>query len=147
MKSPVVHLTAQDTVARAAEVMRDEDVGFLAIVDSAKQVIGVITDRDLVVRLLAEHRPAETALSEVMTDEVLACAPDDDLRTAANRMARMRRARIVVLEDDGTLAGVVSLSDVVEHLEAASATWTVREVTQRAAPRVMGATGRASLPA
>lgn len=132
MKREPRRLTDLDTIRKAAQVMRDAGVGFLPIVDSAGRPVGVVTDRDLVVRALANDVLAEAAISTVMTDEVLAVHEGDDLRTAANRMARTHRARVVVLDDAGVLVGVLSLSDVIDHLEAASATWTMREVVQRA---------------
>lgn len=116
MRTDVRHLTAEDTLRTAAMVMRDTAVGFLPVVDSVSSVIGVITDRDLVVRGLANGRSPETAVSLVMTDEVVACMPDDDIRVAAARLARMKRSRVVVVDEHGALAGVISLSDVVEAL-------------------------------
>lgn len=131
MRTDVRHVTAMDTIRTAAEIMRDASVGFLPVVDSASQVIGVITDRDLVVRALADGRSPDTALSLLMTDEVVACVPDDDIRVAAARLARMKRSRVVVVDEDGTLAGVISLSDVVEALGGIAAIATVRDARSR----------------
>jgi len=127
MRTDVRHLIAEDSIRTAAEVMRDAGVGFLPVVDSASSVIGVITDRDLVVRALADGRSPETAVSVVMTDEVVACMPDDDIRVAAARLARMKRSRVVVVDERGTLAGVISLSDVVEALGGIAAIASARD--------------------
>lgn len=131
MRTDVRHLVAEDSIRTAAEVMRDAKVGFLPVVDSASQVIGVITDRDLVVRALADGRSPDTAVSLVMTDEVVACMPDDDIRVAAARLARMKRSRVVVVDERGALAGVISLSDVVEALGGIAAIATARDAKGR----------------
>lgn len=127
MRTDVRHLIAEDSIRTAAEVMRDAAVGFLPVVDSASSVIGVITDRDLVVRALADGRSSDTAVSVVMTDEVVACMPDDDIRVAAARLARMKRSRVVVVDERGALAGVISLSDVVEALGGIAAIAAARD--------------------
>jgi CBS domain-containing protein len=72
-------LEARGTVSNAAAKMRDANVGFLPIVDDAEQVVGVLTDRDLVVRVMAEGLSLETRAEEVMTADVISCRPDDDL--------------------------------------------------------------------
>jgi CBS domain-containing protein len=131
MKTKVQRLTDQDTIRRAAEVMRKGNVGFLPIVDSAKRVVGVITDRDLVIRAIAEGLSLDTALSVCMTDSVLGCATDDDVRVAAARMAETKRSRLVVLDEHGQLAGVISMSDLVDVLGGPTAAATAREIAHR----------------
>lgn len=135
MKTDVTHVTPEESARSAAALMRDEEIGFLPVVDSAKHVIGVVTDRDLVVRLLADGRDVETAVSEAMSDEVVAVMPDDDVRVAAARMATTQRGRIVVLDDQGALAGVISLSDVVGVLGGIDAAAMVHDVVHREAHR------------
>jgi CBS domain-containing protein len=131
MKSNPTALTAQDTLRTAARVMRDREIGFAPIVDSASNVIGVVTDRDLVVRALADGQSGDVALSTVMTDEVVACAVDDDVTVAAERLRDSHRSRIVVLDEQNKLAGVISLSDIADVLGERDAIGTVREVNDR----------------
>src|ERR687887_2112199 len=72
-----------DTVVAATRVMRDEDVGSVPVVDDQQRLLGIITDRDVVLRVVAEARdPGGTIVQEVMTTHPLTCHPDDDVRRA-----------------------------------------------------------------
>jgi CBS domain-containing protein len=114
----------------AAQVMRDENVGFLPVCDSKGRVVGTVTDRDLTVRLTAEQLPPTTALANVMTIEVVSCRATDDLDRAKELMARHRKSRVVCLDDQGRLAGVISLSDIAKTGDASR---TLRAIATREA--------------
>jgi CBS domain-containing protein len=138
-------LTESDTIARAAAVMNEAQVGFLPICGADRKVIGVVTDRDLVTRGLAKGLDARTTSAAViMTAPALTCLADMDLRAAEELMAAERRARIVVTNQDGTLAGVISVADLVEHAAAAEALRTIKAVLWREAlgPRGGAAAGQ-----
>jgi CBS domain-containing protein len=130
----------QDTVERCAMLMRGWNIGFIPVVDEHERVVGVVTDRDLVMRVLAARRPGTTKVSEAMTIEPLAiCRPGDDIKIAERRMASARKSRIIVVDEQGRLAGVISLSDIAHadgeqaagHLLAAV---TTREMVHIARP-------------
>ena len=112
MSAPVQTIDADARVEAAARRLRDANVGILPVVEGGA-VVGVVTDRDLVVRVLAAGRdPTATAVREVMTAGVVACREDDDLPTVAARMVRSRVRRLIVVGRDGALAGVVSVDDL-----------------------------------
>lgn len=131
MKNQVACLTLTDTAEMAARTMRDLNVGFLPVCDASGRAIGTITDRDLAVRLIAENQPTDMEVSRLMTGEVVACRVDDDVEKAQQLMAAHHKSRIIVVEEEGRVAGVISLSDLVERLDGIHAAQTMREVAQR----------------
>ena len=122
-----------DTVADCAQVMRDRKIGFVPVVDGGGQVSGVVTDRDLALRVLAEKRGTGTPVSVIMTRDVRVCHPWDSLRAAERRMAEVRKSRLVVVDEDGRAVGVISLSDVAQSDTRALAGHVLYEITRREA--------------
>lgn len=133
MKRDVERVSPTDTVRTAAARMRDANVGFLPVCDASDKVLGTLTDRDIAIRLVAEDRPASEPVEQVMTREVVACRPEDDLRVVQERMGAEQKSRILCTDDAGRLLGVISLSDITDHEEADRAAQTMREVTKREA--------------
>lgn len=114
-----------DEVARA---MRDEDVGEIPVVDLDRHPIGVITDRDMVVRMLAAGRnPLEVRVQDCMTAPPTVIREDATVRDCANLMAREQIRRVPVVDAKGVLCGIVSLAD----LERSDAHELQTEVTRR----------------
>jgi CBS domain-containing protein len=111
MRRDVFTIGSGDTLVQAARLMREEKVGFLPVLASDRSVIGVVTDRDIVVRAIADNRPLSAQVREVMSRDVVACKPTDDLREAERLMAMHKRTRIVII-DQGRLVGVVSRADL-----------------------------------
>lgn len=130
MKTGVRCLAVSDTVQLAALTMRNANIGFLPIVDDGGRVLGTITDRDLSIRVLADGLSPLTPVTAVMTPEVVACLPDDDVRAAEQRMARGQVSRIIVVGEDNVVRGVISLSDLARRDEEGAAR-TLRAVTRR----------------
>jgi len=122
------------TVQTCAQMMRDENIGFMPVLDLEKQVVGVVTDRDLALRVLAEDLPPTTPVGDVMTRDVRICRPDDDLRTAEAKMASTRKSRLVVADEQGRCVGVISLSDIAQADSRARAGGVLRAITRREAP-------------
>lgn len=100
------------TVKAAAHKMRALDVGMLPVYNG-KQPLGVITDRDIAIRS-ASHGddPSTVAVSRVMTTGIVSCLEDDDVETAAGKMEAGRVRRLLVLDRQGCLVGVLSLGDL-----------------------------------
>jgi CBS domain-containing protein len=122
MRRPVESCRATDNVHAAARAMRDANIGFLPVCDEAERVIGVVTDRDLAMRVLAAERDlATTTIGDVMSREVVSCRPQDDVRQAQRLMAQHKKSRVVVTDPRGRLLGVISLADAatVDSLLAA----------------------------
>lgn len=143
MRRPVAFVKHGETVAVAARQMRDSNVGFLPVCDSAGRVLGVLTDRDIAVRVCAEDlSPTRTRVEEVMSEEIVACRPTDNLGDAEERMSAEQKSRILIVSDDGHALGVISLSDIAAALDPRAAE-TLRDVSER---EVLGAGGHKARP-
>lgn len=132
MRSPVLTCTENQTVGACARLMRDQEVGFVPIVDRSQRLVGVLTDRDLTLRVLAEGLSAKTPVTKVMSGTMLVtCGPDDDLAIAESRMSRAQKSRIVVVDENKFVAGVISLSDVAQVEEMLHGGRVLQAVTRR----------------
>jgi CBS domain-containing protein len=131
MKGTVECIGPTDTIQTAAARMRDSNVGFLPICDDERKVLGTITDRDITVRVVAENRPPSTPVRDIMTTEIVAVRPEDDLNRAQQLMAEEHKSRLLCLDDRERIAGVISLSDIARYAEGASAAKTMRDVSAR----------------
>jgi CBS domain-containing protein len=121
------------TVAEAARRMRDLNIGFLPVCDDAQQLIGVLTDRDIALRVVAEERRYDIAVEEVMTEEVITCRPEEDIERAEELMRTNQKARLVCVDDTGHVAGVISLTDITQYEDETRAAAVVADVTEREA--------------
>jgi CBS domain-containing protein len=133
MKPGVECISPSSTALLAAQKMRDLNVGFLPVCDASKKVLGTVTDRDLTVRVIADDRPVSSPVSELMTGPVIACRPQDDIRTAQKLMGMHHKSRIVVADDDGKVVGIISLSDIAKYVEPVGAGETMRKISEREA--------------
>jgi CBS domain-containing protein len=101
-----------DTLAEAALRMSDHEVGALPVCNGRK-VLGMVTDRDLVVRGIARHLdPETTQVQRCMTEGVQWCFDDEDVEAAARKMAEHQLRRLIVVDRDKNLVGMVALADV-----------------------------------
>jgi CBS domain-containing protein len=118
-RNPLI-VRQDDSLEVAAQCMRDERVGFLAVVDGTGRLAGVITDRDLAVRGVGEaHIPRETKVSAIMSRGPLTCEPCDRLDVVERRMAEHKLERMLVVDSGGRLVGVLSLTDLARCTEKA----------------------------
>lgn len=119
MTENVDYLSPTATLRDAAQEMLSRDCGFLPISDDQGQKLaGVITDRDITIRAVAEGKdPETTRASEILTNKVLYCFADDSLEDAADNMREQAVYRLIVLDNarDKQLCGVISLGDIVRH--------------------------------
>lgn len=111
--TPNVKVVQPDSTLReAAHEMRQQDVGMLPVCDGDR-LVGTVTDRDIVVRAVAEGRDLdELDVSQVMTPEVLYCFDDQEIEDAATVMNDHQVRRLPILNRDMHLVGIVSLGDV-----------------------------------
>ena len=113
-KDPVCCLSS-DSVQSAAKMMKDTDVGPIPVIDdkSAKKLVGIITDRDLAMRVVAEGLdPKSTTVEQAMTSDVFSCHADDDLQKAVDAMKQYQLRRIPIVTDGGSICGIISQADV-----------------------------------
>ncbi|WP_224360367.1 CBS domain-containing protein [Hyalangium versicolor] len=131
MKRDIECLSPRDTVEAAALRMRDQNIGFLPVCDTSGKVLGTLTDRDIVVRVLAGKKPTNTPVETIMTREVVSCRPQDGIERAEQLMAQKHKSRIMCLDDSSRLVGIISLSDIAQHVDGAHALETLRQVSER----------------
>lgn len=129
-----VSVTPDTRVQEAAQLMRDQNVGMLPVVDvnGSKRLVGVVTDRDIAIRHVAEgHGSSDCPVSEAMTEHVTTCMPETDLDDVMEIMGREQVRRIPIVDERGDLVGVVAQADVVLHAEdEKKAERTVEEISQ-----------------
>jgi len=108
-------VTPETSARVAACIMKDEDVGIIPVVEGDScRLVGVVTDRDLALRIVAEGRDGETRVRDVMSAGKLAtCTPDEDLDNAMETMASEQVRRIPIVDERGSLVGIVAQADVV----------------------------------
>jgi CBS domain-containing protein len=113
MTSDVVSIPPELTLQDAASIMKTLDVGSLPVSDG-ERLIGMITDRDITLRAIAEGRdPRTTDVADVMTNEVVCCQEHDEVQRAAGLMRRERLRRLLVVDAGGRLVGIVSLGELM----------------------------------
>jgi CBS domain-containing protein len=131
MTRPVAFAKEKESVQSAALRMRSDNIGFLPVLGASGEVVGVLTDRDIALRVCAENLDAaETTVEDVMTRETIACRPQDDLRRAEEVMARSQKSRILVVDDTARAVGVISLTDIAIH-DRPFAAHTLSEIVRR----------------
>jgi CBS domain-containing protein len=104
------------SLADAAEIMWDGDCGSVPIVDAERKVVGMISDRDITMAALTKDRtPRKVGVREVMTGKVYSCDPEDDVRDALRTMGERRVRRLPVIDQEGALKGILSISDCIRN--------------------------------
>ncbi len=116
MTKSVRTATREMSLREVAVMMREGDMGAVPVVDSGK-LIGIVTDRDIVVRAVAEGKTADTTVGEVMTAELFTVAPDDFVFEAIRLMGDKQIRRIPVVDADGKLAGIIAMADIALESE------------------------------
>ena len=122
MATDVRTVSSDSSIAEAARVMRDAGTGFLPVVDGARPV-GAVTDRDIVVRFVAEGGADAkgTPVSEVMTSRVSTIGPDDDLTAAGDAMRDKEIRRLIVVDEAAAVVGVLSHGALVQATDGEGA--------------------------
>ena len=139
----------ETNLGSATELMWDANCGFLPVETADGKVTGVITDRDICVALGTRNRlPGDIVVGEVMTGKLYSCAPEDDIHQALQSMKEGRVRRLPVIAKNGSLAGVISMDDVLLRTEPMSlgrepelssdeVVRAYRAITQRQVPQVV----------
>lgn len=118
------------TVTEAARLMKAEDVGSLPIVDG-DQLVGMVTDRDTVIRVVAEGKdPQSTTVGEIASRDLVTVDPEQDLDEALRLMAQHQVRRLPVAEEDGRLVGILAQADVAREGKDAKTGQVVQEISE-----------------
>jgi CBS domain-containing protein len=106
------------TLADAARVMAQNNVGIAPIVDVEKKVLGMVTDRDICLAMATAIRlPTQISVEKIMSRRVFSCGPDEDLDSALQTMQTRKVRRLPVVDGEGRLQGILSMDDVIVHAE------------------------------
>jgi CBS domain-containing protein len=121
---------ASVSVQEAAQMMRSEDIGSVPVVENHddKRLVGIVTDRDLALKVVGEARDARsTRVENVMTRDVVTCRPNDSLEKAMDAMAHHQVRRIPVVDDSGRVVGIIAQADIALRVDSQSKTGEVVE--------------------
>ena len=116
MTSDVRTATRDMTLQQVAALMREGDMGSIPVVEGGK-LVGIVTDRDIVVRSIAEGKGADSPIGEAMTTEVFSVKPDDFAFEAIRIMGDRQVRRIPVVGENGELSGIIAMADVALEME------------------------------
>jgi CBS-domain-containing membrane protein len=121
MSKEVFRCYGDDSLSTAAQLMWEHDCGCIPVVDGLLHVVGIITDRDVCMAAYTQGRGlSEIPVSSVCTREVRTCRKDEPLTLAEEAMAQAQVRRLPVVDEDGALVGLLSLSDLAQHLKFVS---------------------------
>jgi CBS domain-containing protein len=139
MKATVVRCHEHESASECARRMNEFGVGFLPVVDRAQALVGVVTDRDLALRVLGTETPGHTPVRDVMTRDVHVCRPEESLASVEERLAACRKSRLVVVDAKRHCVGVVSVSDIARTDEGSRTGRVLSAVARRGTerPRVL----------
>ncbi len=113
MTSDPVFVAPDESVQKAAELMKSKHVGPIPVVDREKKVVGIVTDRDLAIKIVAEGRePRKTTVADVMSREPVTCGPNDDVEQLIEAMEEHQVRRIPIVDENCRLVGIVAQADI-----------------------------------
>lgn len=114
----------------AAKLMSEMDCGEIPVLDDSGRPVGVVTDRDIACRGVAEAKPADTAVREVMSSPVVTIAPDATLEECCEVLEQNQIRRVPVVDGDGKCCGMVSQADIARHAPEHETAQVVRDVSR-----------------
>lgn len=129
-----------DTASDAARVMKMENVGPVPVISdrNTRRLTGIITDRDIAVKVAAEGRnPNSVQLKEIMSTELVSCRPGDDYQQALNAMREHQVRRVPVVDDQGRLTGIISQADIARRIDEREAGEIVEDISRPEKPNSM----------
>jgi CBS domain-containing protein len=123
-----------DTVSKVGALMKSENVGSIPVIESeqTKKLIGIVTDRDLALQIVAAGRDAKsTKVADVMTNRIVTCRADDDVQKALDAMAEFQLRRIPVVDEKNQIVGIIAQADVATRVDQPQETAeVVKEISQ-----------------
>ncbi len=132
MTEDLVYCMPDDSTTKAAQLMKKEDVGPVLIVDDTRALVGIVTDRDLALKIVGEGRdPQTTPVKDVMSKKLITCRAEDDVERAMSAMAQYQLRRIPVVADGMKLVGIISQADIARENAPQKTGEVVKEISQR----------------
>jgi len=132
-KNPVCCLP-NDMVVKVAQLMKSKDIGPVPIIENeqTKKLVGIVTDRDLALKIVAEGRDAKsTRAEEVMTRKVVTCRSEEDVQKALDAMSEHQLRRIPVVDNDSRIVGIIAQADVATRVDQPAKTAeVVKDISQ-----------------
>ncbi len=129
MTKKVSTVSPKDSVQKAAKIMQDIDCGSTPVVDGSL-VKGIITDRDIALKVVAHGKGPDTPIRDVMMNKVVTCTPDTDARDAANIMAKHQVRRLPIVEQD-KLVGILAIGDLARvHIFVSESGHALSEISE-----------------
>lgn len=123
MTAKPVCCNPKDSVQRAAQIMKDLNIGAVPVCEGLSKLVGIVTDRDLTLKILAEARdPKTTAVGDVMTREMFTCAPDDKVDRVFEIMEHQQVRRVPIVDPRDGLVGIIAQADLATRLRAPAKT-------------------------
>jgi CBS domain-containing protein len=135
MTTAPVCCTPESTVRDAAGMMREHDCGCIPVVEKGgKRLVGVLTDRDIACRCVAEGKGSDTRVGDVMTTDPRCCHPEDDVAAVEQIMMQAQVRRVPVVDDRGNCVGMIAQADLALNNRAASESEVGRVVERISEP-------------
>jgi CBS domain-containing protein len=122
-------ISSSTSIQDAARLMKSEDVGSLPIVDGDR-LVGMITDRDLAIRALADGKGTDTTVGDIASKDLVTIDPQQSLEEAARLMAEHQLRRLPVCEEDGKLVGILAQADVAQSGHDVLTGETVQQISK-----------------
>lgn len=109
----VVYLTPESTVEDCAKLMCNSHVGCIPVCDSNKTIVGLVTDRDVILRSIACNKDIKTTpISDIMTCKICSCGPDEEINEAEQKMSKEQIRRLPVVDENNQIIGIITLGDL-----------------------------------
>lgn len=132
-KEPVCCLPG-DTAAKVAQLMQRDNLGSIPVIenDQTQKLVGILTDRDLVLKVIAKGQDAKTTKVEaIMTRQMVTCQAEDDVQQAVDAMAKHQLRRILIVDNDHKIVGIIAQADIATRVnQPAKTAEMVKEISQ-----------------
>jgi CBS domain-containing protein len=128
MTRDCIYISPDSTLKDAAQIMKDQDIGFIPVAEDDK-IIGMVTDRDIVIRAVSEGTEPDTEVRSIMSSNTYYCYDDQDAEEVCANMAEIKVRRLPVVNRDKRLVGVVSIGDLAQGVNKIKVGQTVQSIT------------------
>jgi CBS domain-containing protein len=131
MAKDLTFCTPEETVAEVAKLMKSADVGAIPVVQdkSSRKLVGIVTDRDIVISLVAAGKdPKTTTVGSIMSRDLVSAKPDEELERSARLMQEKQVRRIPIVDEQGAIVGIVAQADIAQESPSDQ---TVRETVEK----------------